>query len=192
MLDPQFLSDIKKTHSTAGAKRRQMQAIAAEILGASKRAIFATQRSDAKKSAAEIKTAAALIVKGRTLAKERHRLDNEGIWKSALEEFAEAALYHNAMTGKKIGLLKEIAKEDIDTYLGALSDLSGELTRSCVLAATDRNVKEVKRLSTIVRDIVEFLLNLDLTGNLRQKFDQAKQNLRKVEEIAFDLSLKTK
>ncbi|MFA5129497.1 MAG: hypothetical protein WC477_01100 [Patescibacteria group bacterium] len=192
MLDKLLLAGILKIHSTAGAKRRQIQAIASEILGASKRSIFATQRKDAKKSAVEIKQAVELIAKGKLLIKERARLDNEGIWKSALEEYAEAALYHNAMTGKPISWLKEIPKEETDAYIGALSDLSGELTRSIVLLATERDMKEVKRLSGLVRDIVAFLLDLDLTGNLRQKFDQAKQNLRKVEEICFDLSLKSR
>ena len=61
-----------------------------------------------------------------------------------------------------------------------------------MLAATERNLKEVERLHKLVRQAVEFLLHLDLTGQLRQKFDQAKQNLRKIEEIAFNVSLHVK
>jgi hypothetical protein len=38
--------------------------------------------------------------------------------------------------------------------------------------------------------VVENLLRLDLTGYLRQKFDQAKKNLRQLEQILYDLRLR--
>lgn len=190
MLSSTFSASLFSMHKSSAEDRRRIQSIASEILGASKRAIFAMQRGDRSASAAEVRTAAGWIKKGRVLILKRKRLAQEGIWRSALEEYAEAALYHAAMSRKPVGFLKEIPKDETEIYLGAISDLSGELTRSCVLAATRHDKKEVERLAEGVRDIVAFLIKLDLTGNLRQKYDQAKQNLRKIEEIALGLAMR--
>jgi predicted translin family RNA/ssDNA-binding protein len=188
MLDKTHLSNIKRLHASVLAERRALQGISSDILGAAKRSIFATQRGDAAKAARERTAAGALVNKGKKLAAKHRRLESEGMWRAALEEYAEAALYADAMRGQKIGRVAGLP-DDSDVFIGALSDLTGELTRSCVLAATERNRKEVDRLLSLVREAVEFLLQLDLTGQSRQKFDQAKQNLRKIEEIAFNLSV---
>jgi predicted translin family RNA/ssDNA-binding protein len=188
MLDKTHLSKIKRLHAAVSAERRALQGISSDILGAAKRSIFATQRGDAAKAARERTAAGALVNKGKKLAAKHRRLESEGMWRAALEEYAEAALYADAMRGQKIGRVAGLP-DDSDVFIGALSDLTGELTRSCVLAATERNRKEVDRLLSLVREAVEFLLQLDLTGQSRQKFDQAKQNLRKIEEIAFNLSV---
>jgi predicted translin family RNA/ssDNA-binding protein len=188
MLDKTHLSNIKRLHASVSAERRALQGISSDILGAAKRSIFATQRGDAAKAGREIASAASLIKKGKKLVIKHRRLESEGMWRAALEEYAEAAMYAAAMRGEKIGRVSELP-DDSDIFIGALSDLTGELTRSCVLAATERNRKEVDRMSSMVREAVEFLLQMDLTGSSRQKFDQAKQNLRKIEEIAFNLSV---
>ena len=74
--------------------------------------------------------------------------------------------------------------------IGGISDAAGEIARYAMLRATARDIKEVDRLYAVAFSIVEMLLALDLTGSLRSKFDQAKQHLRKIEEIRYDLSLR--
>ena len=80
--------------------------------------------------------------------------------------------------------------DDPDIFLGALSDLTGEIVRRAVLLASERNAASVQKMFHDVTDTVAFMLQMDLTGNLRQKVDQARQNLRKMEEIRYDLSIK--
>jgi predicted translin family RNA/ssDNA-binding protein len=189
MLDSQILSSVISSYRSMTARRRELQQISSDILGAAKRAIFATQRGTKADADRELDEARKLVARGKKVVGTDRRLMSEGAWRAGLEEFTEAAMYRDAMFARMIRVPKETA-DDPDVILGALSDVTGECTRSCVLAATRRETKEVERLSTIVRDGVAFLLELDLTGPLRQKFDQAKQNLRKVEEIAFDLSLR--
>jgi predicted translin family RNA/ssDNA-binding protein len=188
MFNKNEFRDAAAHHAAISAARRDLQAVSTTALGASKRSIFATQRDDEKISARELGAAKAAIKKGMTLVGREPRLLGEGVWRAALEEFTEASMYHDAMFGKKIEQPREIVG-DTDTFIGALSDLTGELVRSSVIAATTRDAGEVKRLQDLVREAVAFLLTLDLTGTHRQKFDQAKQNLRKIEEIAFNLSL---
>lgn len=189
MLDRAFFNPLKQLHASRARERRTLQEYAGQILSAAKRSIFATQRNDLKTASNELKTCIDYLKKGKGVVKKFPALESEGMWRSALEEYAEASLYASVMMKKGIGAVREISPEDAGTYIGALSDLTGELTRSCVLVATERDLPGVQRLSGLIRDVVAFLLEMDLTGSDRQKFDQAKQNLRKVEEIAFDLSL---
>lgn len=188
MLNPSFLKKLAKKHKERSASRRALQQLSADILAASKRSIFATQRNDATGSSKELRDGASMLQKAKALLKKDAELAHEGMWRAALEEFAEASMYHRAVAGESVGEVKELP-EDAELYVGALSDLTGELTRSAVLAATKRDAASVKRYNDLVRDVVAFLLTMNLTGNSRQKFDQAKQNLRKIEEIAFTLSV---
>ncbi|HWR00065.1 MAG TPA: hypothetical protein VN397_04450 [Candidatus Methylomirabilis sp.] len=191
MFDAKHLSTVGKHYATLDKTRRELQAMSADILGASKRAIFATQRKDSKGSARELSTIVKSIRSAKKLVAAESRLASEGMWRAALEEYAEASLYHDAMTKGRVGKVAELP-DDPDLYLGALSDLTGEMTRSAVLAATDRKATDVKKLTVAVRDAIAFLLTLNLTGQMRQKFDQAKQNLRKLEEVAFSLEMSSK
>lgn len=188
MLDTKHLSTVAKHYTSLDKRRRELQAMSADILSSSKRSIFATQRRDAKASSQELAGIVKLVREGKSSVEKEPRLASEGMWRAALEEYAEASLYHDAMTKGRVGKVAELP-DDPDLYLGGLSDLTGELTRSAVLAATDRKSAEVKRITSAVRDAIAFLLTLNLTGQMRTKFDQAKQNLRKLEEIAFTLSV---
>lgn len=188
MFSQKHLSTVGKHYAALDKTRRQLQALSAEILGTAKRSVFATQRKDEKASMKELGTAIAKVKEAKKLVAKEPRLAGEGMWRAALEEYAEASMYHQAMTTGKVGTVPELP-DDPDLYLGGLSDCTGELTRSAVLAATDRDFKEVKRLTDAVREAIEFMLTLNLTGTMRTKFDQAKGNLRKLEEVAFSLSM---
>ena len=59
-----------------------------------------------------------------------------------------------------------------------------------VLKATERQLKDVEKIYTTVSDVVRHLAEADLTGQARQKFDEAKRNLKRVEEIRYELSLR--
>ncbi|MDL1952566.1 hypothetical protein FBR07_00065 [Candidatus Uhrbacteria bacterium UHB] len=188
MLNKTFYHAIAKHHRERSAARRELQQISADLLAASKRAIFATQRNAEAESANELAQGLRYIKKGNGILKKEPELGQEGMWRAGLEEFAEATLYHHAVVHGRIGEVRGIP-QDPEIYVGALSDVTGELTRSAVLAATKRDADAVQRYGDMIRDAVAFLLTMNLTGASRQKFDQAKQNLRKIEEIAFTLSV---
>ncbi|MBE7525670.1 hypothetical protein KJZ71_05470 [Patescibacteria group bacterium] len=188
MLNKTFYHAIAKRHRERSAARRELQQISADLLAASKRAIFATQRNAKAESEKELAQGLRYIKKGNGILKKEPELGQEGMWRAGLEEFAEASLYHYAVFHGRIGEVRGIP-HDPEIYVGALSDVTGELSRSAVLAATKRDAELVQRYGDMIRDAVAFLLTMNLTGASRQKFDQAKQNLRKIEEIAFTLSV---
>jgi len=169
--------------------RRALQALSAEILSGSKRAIFAFHRDDKKKAAEELAVVSGKLEAGWKLVKNETRIAQEGMWRAAQEEFAEADLLSQYIHTGKINAVAGVA-EDPDVFIGAVSDLTGELTRRAVLLATEGKTKAVHEIFDDVRGVVGFLLSMDLTGTLRTKVDQAKSNLRKLEEIRYDLSMR--
>jgi predicted translin family RNA/ssDNA-binding protein len=79
---------------------------------------------------------------------------------------------------------------DHETYLGGLADLVGELQRRQVRAATEGRTDEVKKIKDDIEVIVDALLEMDLGGYLRNKFDQAKNALRRAEDVLYEVSIR--
>lgn len=189
MLSPKLTKKLIQDSLAVNAAKRELQELAGAILHASKRSIFAYHRDDQKQAQLLLQQARQSLKQGWGLVKKQSKLAHEGIWRAAQEEFAEASLLDQYLIKQTIGVIPEIS-EDPDIYLGGLSDLTGELTRKAVMLAADRKEKEVNKIFEDVRQIIDFLLEMDLTGSLRTKVDQAKSNLRKLEEIRYDLAIR--
>ena len=57
--------------------------------------------------------------------------------------------------------------------------------------ATNRKFKEVEKIKDFVDDIYGEFLKFDLrNGNLRKKYDSVKWNLKKLEEVMYDIKKK--
>jgi predicted translin family RNA/ssDNA-binding protein len=189
IMTPAFAKKTADHARELDRSRRALQALSSEILSGSKRAIFAFHRDNEKAAAAELSIVSAKLKEGWKLVKNETRIAQEGMWRAAQEEFAEADLLSQYILTGKIGPVAGVA-EDPDVFVGAVSDLTGELVRRAVLLASDGKIKPIHQIFDDVREVVGFLLSMDLTGSLRTKVDQAKSNLRKLEEIRYDLSLR--
>lgn len=184
-------TSIRKLLSEAAAVdngRRALQALASEALSESKRAIFAMHRTDLPGAERQLEKAALALKRGGTLVKKHERLAQEGFWRAAQEEFAEADLFRQYLERGKIGAVSQITDPDI--YLGALSDFTGELVRLATLIAAEGEHDDVLRIHEDVEEALSVLLQIDATGSLRTKIDQARKNLRKLEEMRYELSLR--
>src|SRR5690606_29884066 len=129
----------------------------------------------------------------RTRIAGRPELADEGAYRAALEEYAEAALYRVWVRDGSVGPVAGFEEMGIDheIYLGGLADLTGEMQRRQVRFATDgRPVADIGAVTTAIGEIVEQLLQMDLTGYLRTKFDQSKNNLRRAEDVLYDVTLR--
>lgn len=153
----------------------------------SKQAIFALQRGETEKSDGLLDEAEEALLKGSALVKKQTRLLNEGMWRAALEEYCEACFFDKATKGKDLFPPQKIT-DDPDILVGGLSDLIGEFVRLATKAAIEHDKEKVDALYGTSEGMVEFLLSLDATGNLRNKVDQSRQHLRKLEEIRYDLA----
>lgn len=159
-----------------------------KVLMAGKSAIFAIHDNDQK--LAEQKIAEAL-----TIAKEIEKkikkveiLVADGSWQASIEELAEAYLFNLTVNNKP---LKNLPLKSIQAYayLGAMADVSGELVRYAVLRATEGNVKTVEACCDQAKEIIKGLTSAYLSGPLRQKCDDAKRNIKRLEQIRYELSL---
>lgn len=104
------------------------------------------------------------------------------------EEYVEAVLLSNYLKNKPLPTAASL-KVTADTYLGGLSDLTGELVR---LAHQDK--KQVKTIHDYVAKIYDLTIPLSITRNnsTRTKLETIGTNLKKIESVIYDLKLRDK
>ena len=171
--------------------RRALQVLSGEILAHSKRAIFAFHREDVKTAYRELAAAQKKLKQGWRLIKQEPRVTYDGSWRAAQEEFTEAHLLSQYLQSGIVNRVPDIA-DDPEILVGGLSDFTGEMVRRSVRCAGQRDHAAVEKMFHAVDEVVGFLLQMDLTGHLRSKVDQAKQNLSKLEEIRYDLAIRSR
>lgn len=191
MLNPKLFQQIKKDFVFYSEERRGVIVKSSEALMKSKQAIFAFHRDDQGGGESLLKEVEIIFSELEKKFKKEEELRNEGSYQAALEEYVEAKFFGRVLKGEKIDFIKEVFV-DTDSYLAGLCDLTGELTRKAVLFATERKFNEVERMAKGVRLVMAELIKLNLTGYLRTKYDQAKHNLRRVEEVLYDVKMREK
>ncbi len=121
-------------------------------------------------------------------AQKTFSLYEEGSWNAAVEEYLEAWFFVQFLkTGK---LMVPKINPPAHVYLGALADFTGEVVRRSVLKGADKDVRTLEKYRKVIADVVAFMMPLYLTGQSRQKFDQAKRNLKSVEEILYEVKIR--
>lgn len=178
--------NILNRHRERARRRRLLHEYASTLLTNSKRSIFALHRQDIEAAKSALDEATVALKQGTVLCRQDRALEDEGAWRAALEEHCEASLFYAFVTRGAL-TAKSVPTDDSEILIGGLADFIGELARMSVLKATDGDREAVESMYAMAREVVEQLLALDLTGSLRAKFDQAKQHLRKIEEIRYDL-----
>jgi len=189
MIDKKTFTELKKRHGAYQVSRRKIIGQSNEMLNLSKRSIFSMHRGDIKGADRQIAEAKKMLDELTKMIGKEVALRFEGAYRAGLEEHTEAVLFQKYLKDGKIGKL-DSRLMDPDVYYAGLADFTGELVRYAIALATKGEVAKIKGVKQGVERIVEHLLELNLTGQLRNKFDQAKRNLRKMEEILYDLTIK--
>lgn len=188
MINKKFIQNLKKDYDEQNSQRRQIISLSNIVLHDSKRVIFALHRNDIKKAADSLKAIEKIL---QELEKKfgQPRINEEGSYKAGVEEYAEAKIFFQIVTDKKIDKIKEV-NLNFDSYLGGICDTTGELVRRAINQAAAGNLTEVEKIKDIINDIMAQLVEFDMTGYLRTKYDQAKGNLRKIEQINYETRTK--
>lgn len=187
MLDKKEFGKIRKEIADSDNNRELIIQKSREIINLSKRIIYALHRNDIK--------SASLYVK--EIEKQKKSLDagvlaDTNISRTALQEYAEALCYYHFIKDKKIPT-KASLKLDNESYLMGLCDLTGELVRKAVNEVIQKNFKQAAKIKDLVDEIYGEFLNFNLRNSeLRRKSDQIKWNLKKLEDVVFELKLKEK
>jgi len=188
-LNKQYLRKIKKELHNYQKIRLEVISKSNEALHNAKRVIFALHRDNIKEAKQKIKIVEKIIKDLNVKYKKEKSIQFEGAYKAALEEYVEAKSFYSFLVTGKIDKIKELPI-DSEVYLAGLCDVPGELLRYAIRSATNKDVKTAKKCAQMGQDIIGELIEFNLTSYLRTKFDQAKQALRKLEQVVYELSLK--
>ncbi|KKU26301.1 MAG: hypothetical protein UX39_C0010G0013 [Candidatus Magasanikbacteria bacterium GW2011_GWA2_46_17] len=189
MLDKKYMAAVRKELLSYAEKRREVIKQAGDAQHMSKRAIFALQRDNVKEAEASLEQAGAILSGlAKKYQKEEGLLD-EGSYRASLEEYAEAVLFNSFLKGKPLGKIPHV-EVDADIFVGGLCDVPGEMLRYAIKSATERKFEMVEKCFAAAEEIIGELVDMDLTGYNRQKFDQAKGALNKLEQVRYEVSLR--
>ncbi|MBI3626886.1 hypothetical protein HY224_02485 [Candidatus Uhrbacteria bacterium] len=190
MINIKFFNDLLTQYTQYNSRRHELIKLASDALRLSKQAIFALHRSDKDQAAELLKQAEAAFGKLSELIKKDADLRAEGSYLAAIEEYVEAKFFYQYLAGEQIDYLQSEFTIGYDEYLSGICDLTGELTRTAVILAGRGKFKEVMEIQQTVEAIVAEIIKFDLVGQLRVKYDDAKRNLKRLEEIAYDLQIR--
>ena len=188
MINKKFIQKIRKDYKAQNEERRQIISLSNIVLHDSKRIIFALHREDFQTAENKLMEVEKIIIKIQTKFTAK-RAEEEGSYKAALEEYVEAKMFYLIIMGKKIDKIQGL-KINFDSYLGGICDTTGELVRRATNKAADGDFTEVKKIKNIIEDVMEELAEFDMTGYLRTKYDQARGNLRKIEQINYEIKIR--
>ena len=189
MKRPAVFQQIQKSYQAHSKARRDLMVYSNDALSKSKRAIFALHRNDFTQAREYLDQAQALFKSCEASFRSFSELKEEGTYRAGLEEYAEACLFESYLQKGSIGKIDPRAMAS-SIYLAGLCDATGEMVRYAVRQVTLGHPEGVVQIHETVSMIIEFLLDLDLTGYVRTKFDQAKKNLSRLEEMSYDLAIR--
>ncbi|MBU4375114.1 hypothetical protein KKH38_01265 [Patescibacteria group bacterium] len=188
MVAKNFTKKLKQEFEKHEAERRQIISLSNIALYDSKRAIFSLHRGDVKKAKDSLLEIEKILKKLETKFG-RARILEEGAYKAGAEEYAEAKFFSLFLAGKKVDKIKEV-NLNFDSCLGGLCDFTGELVRRAINMAAAGDIKEVEKIKKVINDILAELVEFNMAGYLRTKYDQAKGNLRKIEQIDYEIKIR--
>lgn len=167
-------------------QRESLITQARQIIQLSKKIIYALHRDDlenAEREAGEIKKLVGKLPEG---------CYETGMRSAAVQEYVEALAYYCFIREGRIPARKELGVGTND-YLMGLCDLTGELVRKAVRDIIKGDYKAAIKIKEIVDEIHGEFLHFELrNGELRKKSDSIKYNLKKLEEIVYDIKLKAR
>lgn len=189
MLNSKYFKNVREELLDYAEKRREVIKTAGDAQHLAKKTIFALQRDDKAEAKQSLSRSLELLQGLVKKFKNVEGIFDEGSFKAGLEEYLEAKLFNDFLEGKPLDEIKELPVS-ADAYVSGLCDVPGEMVRYAIKSATERNFEMVNKCYESAEEIINELIDMDLTGYNRQKFDQAKQALNKLQQIVYEVSMK--
>ncbi len=123
-------------------------------------------------------------------ASDSHDLLSLSCYKEAAEEYVEALAYWSFLAGVDLSI-PEFVRVDADGVISGICDFTGELVRRAITEAGEENIDKIITYRKITEDIVEELTKIRLGKKMRSKYDDAERNLKKLEDVIYDIKMKT-
>jgi predicted translin family RNA/ssDNA-binding protein len=191
MIDKKIFTKLRKELEQKDVLRENLIINSRPIMKESKQAIYALHKnsvSEARKSVDSAKKALSVL---NEIVKKNPTLD-VGAYNAAVQEYCEAATYYYFVKEDRLIGNDELSI-DGENYLLGICDLTGELARRAVFSVVNEDYNEVKKIQDFVGVIHDEFLEFELrNGEIRRKSDSIKWNLKKIEEIMYDLKIRGK
>lgn len=189
MLNKKEFEKIRKEMDDFERKRELLIQKSREIIKLSKQIIYSLHRNDLKGASEKIAQIKKEKTKLEKISKKRLATDMD---KVAMQEYVEALCYYEFVKYNRISS-KSSLKVNSENYLMGLCDLTGELVRKAVADVINKRFKEALRIKELVDEIYGEFLKFNLRNSeLRKKSDSIKWNLKKLEDVIFDIKIKGK
>jgi len=186
------LNDIKSRLDAYDAMRELVIKKCRDIQKSSKQAIFSLQGGKTEDARSKLVTARDVAKELLPIIVEQPSL-RSGSYSNSLEEWAEGVLLLQWIEDRTVPsrhVMREYMGQDLTSaeYVGALSDLTGEVGRMAVVHAAKRQTQEVRLISQACSAIVLGMQSID-SNKFNQKFKAATTNLNKVELLLYELCM---
>jgi len=191
MLNPKEKESIRSDLDRLSRGRIEVMKQGREVVKASKELIYSLHRGDMQSAGvclAKISQARKML----DALANTPRLRCYHPYLNAVQEHVEAAAYYSVVTKGNIPTRARLLA-DTETYLGGLSDLTGELARKGVDDMIHERYAHAAKMKDSVEEIYGLILTLDFDGGeARRKSDAVKWNLAKLEDLVYDAKIRGK
>jgi len=186
MINKSEFNQIREEMHRIDVKREEVIQTSREIITLSKQIIYAAQRNELGAAHDALKKIKEKVNK----LKKVKIITDTNIHAVAFQEYVEAIAFYEFVKNGKIPTKKSLGVSAED-YLSGLADLTGELGRKAIYEVIHKKFDEAEKIKDLVHDIYGEFLKLHLRNNeLRKKADAIKWNLKKLEEVMYDISMK--
>ncbi|MBW3011154.1 hypothetical protein KY335_04110 [Candidatus Woesearchaeota archaeon] len=189
MINRAYFKEIKKEMEKYDAKREDLIKKSRDVIKFSKEIIYAIHRKDLKSAEESVKKIDKALSDMTKEVKKDPKLDI-GSYRVAVQEYVEALCYFAFVKNKKLPTHKDLGVTS-EYYLLGLCDLTGELVRKAINSAIKGDTKPAFEIKDFVEELYNELMLFDFRGGeLRKKFDSIKYDLGKLDQLAFDITVK--
>eukprot|EP00930_Biecheleria_cincta_P009513 TRINITY_DN111279_c0_g1_i1.p1 TRINITY_DN111279_c0_g1~~TRINITY_DN111279_c0_g1_i1.p1 ORF type:complete len:455 (-),score=105.44 TRINITY_DN111279_c0_g1_i1:92-1456(-) len=184
------LDAIKERLDTYDKLREGVIKDSRDVQKISKQAIFSIHRGNLSQSSKQL-DAALVKAKAIMVVIDKHPQLRWGAFSNSLEEWAEGAVTLEWAQNGKVLSKEEVGDGILNNleYIGALSDFTGEIGRMAVASASKRDIESVRKIQQAGVAISQNLMQINAGGKFTKKVEAVNTNLRKVEDIVYDLSM---
>ena len=190
MINQKDLQKIKQEIEEFEELRERIIVDSRDILHHSKKAIHALHRNQLDEAHDLLGKAKQALKKLNSVIVKDPSLVSIGAYRSSIQEYVEATCYYSFVKHRTLPTRHDL-EIDYEDYLLGLCDLTGELARRAVVCATHRGLQELDDIKNLIEGIYDFFISLNLRDwELRKKADAIKWNLKKLEELLYDINLR--
>jgi predicted translin family RNA/ssDNA-binding protein len=155
----------------------------------SKQAIFAVHRGNLDESKQKLDQAHKIIAESILARMAGSPSLRQGAISNCIEEWAEGVLFLEWMRTRNVVSKESLVIANDAEYVGGLSDFTGEIGRTAVAYATNRNIEGVKEVLQTDIVVLSALAELNSTGRFSKKVEAVVTNMRKIEDVVYELTL---